>query len=335
VEPTAAGAGRGRRFGEILEELIADCAALGGDPSTAVPAALDALVAVLDAEDAVLVRGDGVVLTSTDAEPALAPTLQVPTSGGGRLGVRWAEPGAATITRSQLSALGLLICLVADIASARAESDARFEEMRHAWGQEIHDGVTRSVTAAIGALERVRLRIGDPAVSNLLETTEQHVHQSLVDLRDVLECAVDEHGRLVSAEVGETLREVVDDVRTRWRLQARITVRGDLAGVGGELAGAARAVVREALINVAKHAGAGRVTVTASVSPSELRVSVTDDGVGVGVDATDGSPSVAEERGFQLGLRLLEQRVDLAGGTLTVTPAHGGGTEVLAILPRR
>lgn len=324
MEPTA---GRGRRFGEILEELIADCGAVPGG-ADAVPAALDALVAVLDAEDAVLSRSDGVVMTSTDAEVGAGGPfgLEVATPGNGRLGVRWEGP--ATITPGQLSALALLICLVSDIADARAASDARFEEMRQAWGQEIHDGVTRSVTVAIGALERVRLRVGDPAVSNLLETTEDHVQQSLVELRDVLECAVDDEGRLVTTGVGETLREVVDDVRTRWRLQARITVRGDLSGLDGELAGVARAVVREALINVAKHAGAGRVTVSASASPAELRVSVTDDGVGVA------APDPAEERGFQLGLRLLEQRVDHAGGTLAVTPARGGGTEVVAILPR-
>jgi signal transduction histidine kinase len=83
---------------------------------------------------------------------------------------------------------------------------------------------------------------------------------------------------------------------------------------------AAYYVVAEALANVQKHAGAGRVVVSVTADDGTLDVSVGDDGVG-GADA-DGH-----------GLRGLADSVEALGGRLTVeSPAHGG-TVLRAALP--
>lgn len=68
-------------------------------------------------------------------------------------------------------------------------------------------------------------------------------------------------------------------------------------------------VVREAVTNVVRHAGASVCTITAD----EASVTVTDDGVGMRPDAV------------RTGLRGLAERVDAAGGSLSVT-ADGGTT---------
>ncbi len=84
-------------------------------------------------------------------------------------------------------------------------------------------------------------------------------------------------------------------------------------------------VVREALSNVARHAGATRVEVEVVVDDGELRLSVTDDGVGLG-----SAPASASGR----GLHNLRNRAERHGGSLVVagTPA-GRGTVLRWCVP--
>lgn len=75
-------------------------------------------------------------------------------------------------------------------------------------------------------------------------------------------------------------------------------------------------VVREAVTNVVRHAGAATCTIAAD----EVSISVADDGVGM--------PAASAKR----GLAGLESRVARAGGTLSVD-SSAGGTTVRASLP--
>ena len=332
MEPTAAPAGSthgasAEELQEILEALIDGCTHLG--PSTAaLEAAVQTVVDALDARSAQLFDSDGVVIAEavavepTEGEPS---ALDAATPIGGRLHVEFAGP--STVDARQFALVAHLIGLVADVVEARRDADARFDTQREAWGQEIHDGVSQSVLTTVAALNKVRRAIAGTPGAELLETAEHHIHESLAELRSVLTYAVDESGRLVPVAVGETLSEVIDDVRTRWRLQARISVLGDLADVSPAIASVARSVVREGLVNVAKHAGASRVTITIARETAGLRVAVDDDGVGPTGATTAGEP------GMHLGLQLLAQRVSVVGGTIRVGPSRAGGTQVEAVLP--
>ena len=82
-------------------------------------------------------------------------------------------------------------------------------------------------------------------------------------------------------------------------------------------------VCSEALANVIKHARAGRVDIRVAADRGRLIVDISDDGTG-GADPARGS-----------GLRGLAARVEESGGVLSVADRPGGGTRVLAELPRR
>ena len=81
-------------------------------------------------------------------------------------------------------------------------------------------------------------------------------------------------------------------------------------------------VCSEALANVAKYASASKITISVSSSQDLITVRVRDDGVG-GADAGRGT-----------GLRGLRDRVETLGGTLTVDSPPGGGTSLIAVIPR-
>jgi PAS domain S-box-containing protein len=88
-------------------------------------------------------------------------------------------------------------------------------------------------------------------------------------------------------------------------------------------------VVQEALANVASHAGARRVRLRGRLRDGALEVEVGDDGVGF-------DQAEARERAMatgHLGLRSMAERLEAAGGELTIDAEPGHGARVRLRLP--
>jgi signal transduction histidine kinase len=77
------------------------------------------------------------------------------------------------------------------------------------------------------------------------------------------------------------------------------------------------ATLREALSNVAKHAGARHVTIDVVIDGSDLVLMVTDDGIGIG-----------EPTGFGRGLTNMHERAAALGGRCTLDAPSSGGTSL-------
>jgi PAS domain S-box-containing protein len=82
--------------------------------------------------------------------------------------------------------------------------------------------------------------------------------------------------------------------------------------------------VRELLINIAKHANAGLVTVAISRGDDNIRVRIEDDGGGFNVSSLDARSS--KPRG--LGLFSIRERLTHIGGKLEIDSIRGKGTKV-------
>ena len=76
------------------------------------------------------------------------------------------------------------------------------------------------------------------------------------------------------------------------------------------------AVIREALSNVARHAGASDVTITVSADSARVELVVRDNGVGIADDV------------MTSGLANLQRRATDLGGEFSVTRPDGGGTDL-------
>jgi two-component system sensor histidine kinase UhpB len=81
-------------------------------------------------------------------------------------------------------------------------------------------------------------------------------------------------------------------------------------------------VAQEALQNVVRHARAGRVDVVLSGTAGIARMSIRDDGIGFRPE---------EPRG--LGLRGIQERLDVSGGSMTMETAPGRGTLMTVEVP--
>ena len=88
-------------------------------------------------------------------------------------------------------------------------------------------------------------------------------------------------------------------------------------------------IAQEALTNVARHAHAKRVSVLLERRPGFVSLIVEDDGRGFDAQEVLAAPASPDK----LGLLGMQERVRLAGGTLSIESNQGGGATVIARLP--
>jgi signal transduction histidine kinase len=103
-----------------------------------------------------------------------------------------------------------------------------------------------------------------------------------------------------------------------------VTVSGEAPDVDREAEVVLLRCAQEALANVRKHAHAAKVSIALDAGYEGAELTVTDDGVGIGEQASGG-----------YGLAGMAERVRLAGGSLRVFSVDSGGTTVRVALPRR
>lgn len=86
-------------------------------------------------------------------------------------------------------------------------------------------------------------------------------------------------------------------------------------------------IIQEALTNARKHARAGSVCVTFAADGDRAQVTVQDDGLGFEPDRA------FDESAGRVGLRVMRERAEEIGGTVTVQSASGEGTQVVVTAP--
>ena len=203
---------------------------------------------------------------------------------------------------------------------------SRVERERLRMASALHDGLVQTVTGAVMQLEglKTKLERNPSEAAETLERSMAEIRRSLGELRAVL---FDLH-RERPDEEPEPLTRYVEDIVQRWRLPARVTVKGELTRVPPAILSVAYVVIREALANAAKHSAAFSVGVNLTVGPTELTVHVGDQGRGFSPADED-----LARTEHHVGLELLRRRVHEMGGTLQVESAPGKGTRVVARLP--
>ena len=221
--------------------------------------------------------------------------------------------------------------------TARAAEDERLalamrasEQERHRWARELHDETLQEL-GALRVAQHAALATADPErMREALRRASDQVDRVAAGLADVINdlrpAALDQLG--VAAAV-EALAE-----RSESRFGFEVSVDLDLAYEGGraaerhppEFEATIYRLVQEALANAGKHARARHVRVAIDERDGAVRVTVADDGDGIG--NTSGH---SDSGGF--GLLGMRERVALTGGELRIGPGPEGGTRVVAMLP--
>jgi signal transduction histidine kinase len=215
--------------------------------------------------------------------------------------------------------IAVLVGVVREIAGyqPRLARDAALEERRRV-ARDLHDGLSQELAFIAGqSATLVERRGGDPELEHLRDAAQRAVDESRIAIA-ALSRPADEP---VDVLLGKVARELGERVGS--------TVKLDLAG-GVQADEHTREtllrIVREAVSNAARHAGARTIAVRLQDGP-ELRVTVRDDGCGFDAEA-------AVAGGAGLGLLTMRERAEAAGGRVEVRSQPGEGTTVELVLPR-
>ncbi|MEV7802820.1 histidine kinase [Microbispora sp. NPDC088329] len=203
---------------------------------------------------------------------------------------------------------------IAELTATRSDIVRAVDDERRRIERDLHDGVQQRGMALAMLLGRAQ-HAADPAKAGELVAQAYTESRRLLDELHsvawrVYPTALDELG-LRAALAGVAERSAVP-VTIRYGLVERPV---------SEIETALYFVVREAISNTIKHAGARDILVVVNEDEQAVSVAVSDDGAG-GADPSGG------------GLSGLARRVRALDGTFTVDSPLGGPTRIVATLPK-
>jgi signal transduction histidine kinase len=190
---------------------------------------------------------------------------------------------------------------------------------------DVHDGPMQNLTAVGYSVHELQRRLQAAQVLDV-ESISFDLDQILAQLAGAergLRTLIS-HLERANPEIDnldEILDGEIDAFTRRCRAQLEVEAPANLPLDSHSQAVAIRSILREALSNIAKHAGAQRVRIRIEAGPAGILLEIEDDGRGFdpGVIHTDA-----------LGLAGMSQRVDLLGGDFDVLSRVGGPTVVTA-----
>jgi signal transduction histidine kinase len=195
------------------------------------------------------------------------------------------------------------------------------ERERARWARELHDSLLQglgsrrvSLSTALKSGDKERL---EAAVEETIEDIARDIEELRALISELRPATLDQLG-LVAA-----LEDLAERVEHGTEIEFETELEVDEGRLDPELETVVYRLVQEALNNVAKHAGAGRVQLQVRSGEERLAVLISDDGKGFDIEG--------EFSGF--GLAGMRERVELAGGELQIGSMPGSGTRVSASMP--
>jgi two-component system, NarL family, sensor histidine kinase DevS len=208
-------------------------------------------------------------------------------------------------------------------ADRRRRSMAAAEAERHRWARELHDETLQAL-GGLKVLLSSAARLDDAeAMRSAMRDATRQLSGDIESLRSLIAelrpPALDQLG-LAPALTSLAQRTAAGN---GLEIDAQVEL-GDEQRLAPEVETTVYRVVQESLTNVVKHARASSVELHVRCDGPQLEVRVADDGIGF-------DPDGAQAAGF--GLTGMRERVELAGGELSVLPGAVAGTTVRARLP--
>lgn len=202
------------------------------------------------------------------------------------------------------------------------------EQERQRIARDIHDGINQLLIAAMLELTsgQRRLEIGaETAAGEALNAAHEILRQVEAEIRRVVH---DLHPPVLEGlGLSAAIRRLVDEFSQQSGITCSALVDGEEARLPPNLEVGAYRILQESIHNVASHAEATKLIVTLRFSQSDLKLEVSDNGVGF-----DPRTILALPDGH-LGMRSMRQRAESLNGSLEVDSVPGSGTTIRATLP--
>jgi len=210
------------------------------------------------------------------------------------------------------------------LARQRAAEDVAALELvaeRERIGRDLHDTVIQELFATGLSLQALARRSrNDDAVVGAINAAVDQIDATVKQIRSTIFSL---HQPPTDASVRSAVMRIADEMSSLLSSAIRVTFTGLVDTlIDDTVAHHVVPVVREALTNVVKHAGASTVRVDVAVTGDILTLTVSDDGVGI-----------LHGRAYGHGMRNMVERAQACGGQCDVAATPGIGTTVTWQVP--
>lgn len=222
------------------------------------------------------------------------------------------------------------VATVRDV-SERLQTNAQLEEARTRLeilddrdriARELHDSVIQRLFAAGLHLQASS---GRPDYAQRVSAVVDEIDEAIREIRGVI-FTLHRPARLDSG-LEAALRASINESARLLGHRPTLRLGGILGNISNEMGSELLAVLREALMNVAKHAEATRTEVSLDITVDAVTLVVVDDGVGM--------TAASAARTGGLGLRNMRERASRLSGEVLFSPAEPRGTLVRWVVPQR
>jgi signal transduction histidine kinase len=229
--------------------------------------------------------------------------------------------GAPAFTDEDLRSLELFAAQASvALEHARIRSELQrlaVVEDRERIARELHDGIVQALFAVgLGLLSVEPLAAEEPVRGRLREAVDS-IDKVIADLRRYI-FGLKPHA-VGTESVAHAMSTLVDEFRARTGIVTAVEIDHRLDYAGGDISTEVVQVAREALSNVARHAGATTCRVSLRYEAPLALLEIDDDGRGFDTAAISG-------HGY--GLSNLRERAAMVGGSIEISSQPGQGTTV-------
>ena len=199
------------------------------------------------------------------------------------------------------------------------------EQERRRIGQDLHDGLGQMLTG-IGLLSQ-----------DLARQLEEEGHERADDMTEITELVkeADQYARdlsrgltpvdLEASGLSDALRRLSQNAERMFDVRCTFEEVGTGLVHNSTAATHLYRISQESLSNAVRHGDADHVKITLAAGGEQIRLRVRDDGTGF-------EPQTMDEAG--MGVRIMNYRARIIGGTLEVSSTLGDGTVVTCTVPR-
>lgn len=210
------------------------------------------------------------------------------------------------------------------IAGAQlTENESRFRllEERERIGMKLHDGIIQSlygIGMQVDLLRRSGIQVEEEQLTELVD----HLNDVIEDIRSFI-------GNLRSKKENLTIRECIIRLKDRLHPPETIEIEIDApdshAPFSASIFESICLIINEAISNAIRHSEADNIQIEARINNGIFKVFVSDDGNGFDSSLLNASSG--------LGLRNMQQRARLYGGSVSIDSAKGAGTQLEITIP--
>jgi len=193
------------------------------------------------------------------------------------------------------------------------------EQERERIGQDLHDGICQQL-AGVGLMCDVlgqslagRSRAGSAQATAIAAKVREIIGQTRRLSRGLCPVVIESEGLMAA------LQELAESTETLFKVKCRFRCDTPAPISEHQVAVHLYRIAQEAVSNALRHGRARRIDIVLASTPERLSLLVHDDGAGLPDDA---------HRRHGMGLRIMQYRAGMIGGTLVVQKSPQGGTTV-------